>query len=251
MVTAKKIRLVNPQRGTKKRVKRAPRKARKTNPGPLFVLGAVNPHKGANKVAKTAKKRKKNAARRPNPFAKVRAAQKRKNPTRRRRNPDMAGMLAQPVELLKFGLVALLGLVATRQVPQMLLGARNTGLIGYASNLGTALAGAYGTGKFAGNRAAIAFGTGGGLYTVNRILTDKLTPVGQVLSLAGVGDAHASNSLGRLVPGAIFPPSYDEQGRVKFPPVFADAVRRLQPPPAAGAPAGSMSGFRGSSRIKG
>lgn len=253
-VTAQKIRLVNPtgSRGPKTRSKRAPRKARTANPGPLYVLGAVNPHEGGHKVAhkKTAKK-KKSAARKSNPFtAKVRAMQKQYKPAKRsrKRNPGEVGnLISQPVEMLKFGLIALFGLVATRQVPQMALGAKNESWMGYAANLATAVGGAWGTGKIAGNRAAIAFGTGGGLYTVNRILTDKLTPVGRVLSLAGVGDPQASSSLGRIVPGAVYPPSYDEQGRLRLPGPMTEAIRRLNPPAAATGT--TLTGARGASRI--
>jgi hypothetical protein len=190
-------------------------------------------------MKKTAKK--KNPAARKNPFPKVRAMQRNFKPAKRRngrkRNPEMAGAMGamgRPVEYLKFGLIALLGLVTTRQVPQMALGTKNTSWLGYAANLATALAGAYGTGKVAGKNAAVAFGTGGGLYTVNRILTDKLTPVGQVLSLAGLGDAQASATLGRIVPGSVYPPTYDANGNLKLPANFVAAMNKALPAPGTG-----------------
>jgi hypothetical protein len=252
MVTAKKIRLVNPEkRGLRSRSKRAPRKARKANPGPLYILGAVNPQRKTS-MKKPAKKKKNRAARKSNPFPKVRAKQRQFKPKRngrRRRNPDFSGALNQPIEFLKFGLIALLGLVATRQVPQTMLGTKNTSWTGYLANLATALAGSWGAGRFAGKRAALAFGTGGGLYVVNRFLTDKFTPVGQVLSLAGLGDAQASSRLGGIVPGAIYPPSYDARGNLRLPPAVVSAMRAAMAPAPATA-GGGMSGTRmRSSRI--
>src|ERR1041384_7387574 len=124
MVTAKKIRLVNPHKAKSVGAKRAPRKARKTARNPLVLLGAtVNPHKGAKQVAaKKPAKKKKSAARKGNPTVRaLQTSQKQYKPKRRKSNPSVAGMASQPIELLKFGLIALLGLVATRQVPQMAL----------------------------------------------------------------------------------------------------------------------------------
>lgn len=250
MVTVKKVRLVNPHG-------KAPRKAakRKGNPGQLYVLGALNPHNQEKKHVSAKTKKKKNPAARKSAHV-VRAInthrsgmQKSFKPKKKyKRNPEISATLKQPVELLKFGLIALLGLVTTRQVPQMALGSKNTSWTGYAANLATALAGAYGTGKFAGPRAALAFGTGGGLYTVNRILTDKLTPVGQVLSLQGLGDAHASKTLGNLaraIPGGVYPPTYDSNGNLVLPPAFIAAVRKAIPAAAPSSSASTVGRFSG------
>lgn len=248
-ITEKKYRLVNPTRGPKTGAKRAPRTARTTNP--LYLLGpSINPHKGGHKtVAQKKKPAKKTPAARKNPFASARPLNMPK--PKRRRNPEggnVAGILTRPYEVLKFGLVALFGLVATRQAPQLAFGEKNESYLGYAANLATAVGGAYATGKFAGKTAGFAFGIGGGLYTANRILTDKFTPVGRVLSLAGIGDPQASKSLGRIVPGSVYPPSYDEQGNLKLPQNFVDAMQRRLP----AAPAPALSGVRarlGNARI--
>ncbi len=253
MVTVKKVRLVNPHGKRRQPAPRRKAAKRKGNPGPLYVLGALNPNSKEKKHV-TARK-KKNAARKPAHVVRAinshkRGMQRSFRPKKYKRNPELSTTLKQPVELLKFGLIALLGLVTTRQVPQLALGAKNTSWPGYAANLATALAGAYGTGKFAGPRAALAFGTGGGLYTVNRILTDKLTPVGQVLSLQGLGDAQASRSLGNLakvIPGSVYPPTYDAHGNLVLPPAFISAVRKAIP---AAAPAGS-SAASGVGRLSG
>lgn len=247
MVTVKKVRLVNPQKKSRGRhAARAAGAKRKGNPGPLYVLGALNPNKGEKHVTAKKSKKKKNAARK-SPMARAinkhHSFQKSfKAKKKYKRNPELSATLKQPVEFLKFGLIALLGLVATRQVPQMALGAKNTSWAGYLANMATAVAGAYGTGKFAGPRAALAFGTGGGLYTVNRILTDKLTPVGQVLSLSGVGDPMAARTLGRVVPGAVYPPTYDSKGNLVLPPAFIAAMRTALPAPSTNAPAPRLSG---------
>jgi hypothetical protein len=257
MVTAKKIRLVNPHKAKTVGAARAPRKARKRpNPGALYLLGktaaAFNPHKGAKKMAQQKPAKKKPAARKNPQFAGARPAVAQVTKKRRKHSKNPMGLslnsLSQPIELLKFGLIALFGLVATRQIPQMALAEKNESWLGYGSNLGTALGGAYATSRIAGKTAGIAFGTGGGLYTVNRFLTEKFTPVGKVLSLSGLGDAQASASLGRIIPGAVYPPSYDNQGRLRLPPVFVDAMRASNPQPAGGS---AMSGgrMRGNARV--
>jgi hypothetical protein len=63
--------------------------------------------------------------------------------------------------------------VATRIVPQMILGPGNTGLIGYAANAATALAGAWLAGRFsakAGHGALL----GGAVAIASRILSDTM-----------------------------------------------------------------------------
>jgi len=251
MVTIKKRRLINPHKKAAAKKVGSPRAKRaypkKANPGQLITLGFVNPQRGSMKKQKT----KKNPARRPksNPIVNFKASPLQKKYRPRRRNP-MSESLKTPVDALRFGLMALLGLVATRQVPQLVLGAKNTGWIGYAGNLFTAVASGAAAGKFAGKPAGNAVMVGGGLYLVNRILSEQFTPVGKVLSLAGVGDAQASATLGRIRPGTVYPPAYDKNGNLKLPQTFVDAMQRRLPAPAA-APAAKVSGVRGNRMVAG
>ncbi len=237
-----KRRLINPQKTAPKKAesRRASRSAR--NPGELLTLGYINPQRG--KAVKT-KKHSKKKARQPNPHFKFAAKAKAhhyKKP--RRRNPELS--MSRPVEVVKSGAVALAGLVATRQLPQLVLGSRNTGVIGYASNAAAAAITAALAGKFAGKAAASLVLIGGGLYIVNRIMTEQFSPVGKYLSLAGVGDASASARLGRVKEAYFpYPVLYDKAGKPIIP-AEIDA-RRL----ALAAAAASASKVSGLSRISG
>lgn len=184
-------------------------------------------------MAKQAKKRSASAPRRPaakknpNPQPRRRraAAPRRKNPThRRRRNPFPGG---QTTAIVTDAVTALVALVAARQGPQMLLGANNEGWLGYAANMAATFATAFLAGKVGGPAAYKAALIGGSCYTASRILTEKLSPIGQYLSLTGVGDAAAATSLGGL--GTLedrynpYPVSY-ENGQPVFPPELLAAA---------------------------
>jgi hypothetical protein len=200
-----KTTMVNPERKHRKKKpgakkfgsRRAKRKApqQQENPGALFTMGLLNPQrKRTMKKTKKCNPRKKKGAPRvgnPHPFAK-----KAKNPHKKRHNPER--LFGTGKDLLVNGLAALVGLVATRQLPQLLLKDKNTSYIGYASNAVTAVAASYAAKKFANEALGNAVLIGGGLYLVNRILTEQLSPVGQVLSLSGVGDHQAASTLGRV-----------------------------------------------------
>jgi hypothetical protein len=150
-----------------------------------------------------------------------------RNPHRRRRgNPQL---FATTANTLKLGLAALVGLVAARQLPQMILGARNTGAIGYIANLVAAWATSMLAERFLpGTGQAVMIG--GGLYVVNRGLTDYMSPVGKVLSLSGVGDALA---LGEILTGdrtyMPLPVAYDNNRM----PIIPDQIRARPMPVAA------------------
>lgn len=235
-----KRRLVNPEKkiGSPRAARPHPTKA---NPGALLVLGTVNPERRAT-VTKSQKKTKP-ARKTKNPFpffakkAKVAGLQKAYKPRKiRARNPNALDMVKQPVNVAKFGLMALLGLVATRQVPQAILKDKNHGWLGYLANLVTATAGGLATGKFVGKEAGSAVMVGGGLYMMNRLLTEQLSPIGNVLKMAGVGDAAASPalpSLGRLQ-AAYFahPVRRDRNGNVIIPAEITAAAAAAQPPKA-------------------
>lgn len=237
MVKVERVRLVNPSRkrkggATRKRRSGAKKAAgskrrhgvrSRKNPAELLSLGFTNPTRSRSHMAKAKRKRKgrSGAARRhtnahrrsrkSNPFGARRHS--------RRRNP---GMFSGAGSILKDGFYALLGLVAARQLPQLVLGARNTGWIGYAANLFTTLVAAMVGAKTLGAEAGKMIGVGGGVYTVNRVVQDQMSPIGQVLSLAGLGDYTA---LGDIQPGYFpLPVPTDAAGRPIIP-------AELQPPP--------------------
>lgn len=165
---------------------------------------------------------------------------------RRRRSSRNPNFVSGGVNALKRGLYALIGLVLARQVPQLALGAGNTGWMGYAANFATALAAGWVGSKFLGADAGSAILLGGGLYTVARWLGDTFSPVQQYLSLSGVGDPMA---LGDIQPGYFpLPVPVDNAGNPIIPrqiaasPAAAAAASGGAPIPASVAKAGTMSG---------
>jgi hypothetical protein len=218
---SKVLTLYNPQRKTK------PRAKKRNPPGELIALGYLNPKRS---TMKKERKRKKKHNALPNPEHRAR---------RRTRNPDAAGLVRKPLDMLKAGALAAGGLLATRQLPQILLGARNQGVVGYVANLATAaLAGSL-AGAALGAEAGAAVAIGGSLYAFNRILSEQ-TALGKQLSLSGVGDAQAAGHLGALVPGYwTHPVVKDRQGNPWIPNQIIEAaaqavLQRLpQPQPAA------------------
>lgn len=184
-ITKRKFRLVNPSKMTaarspRRRSTRAQRRATKRNPVHLVTLGFANPQRG------TMKKRKKNSAqarvrsRQRNPFTSSKPRSLKDTARRRRRNPEMLG---KATELTKQGASALVGLVAARQIPQMILGAKNTGIIGYLVTALTAFAAKLAVQKVAGPGAGNAALIGGSMQFASRLLNEYLSPVGKVLSL--------------------------------------------------------------------
>ncbi len=248
-VIVKKRRLINPQRPKKvTRAKQAkPAKRRKTNPGTLMSIGFVNPQRSPMKQQKKRKKNpqtKAKRARAKNPvYVSKPTASKKHRSSRRRRNPNL---VSTGTGMAKASLIALGSLVATRQLPQVLLGVRNKGLMGYGANLATAIAAAMVAKSVAGADAAFAAGLGGGVYIANRFLTEKLTPIGQYLSLSGLGDPQANRSrasLGVLRPGYFPTPVQYAGDEPLIPQAIVDAAR-----PAA-IPAAQVSQVAGVGRL--
>jgi hypothetical protein len=92
--------------------------------------------------------------------------------------------------------------------------------------------------------AGAAVAIGGGLYLVNRILSEQLSPIGQYLNLAGTGDAAAASHVGRLKYSYFpFPVMRDNKGNVSLPPEI-DALAAVNAARIAQAPAPSLQGGR-------
>jgi hypothetical protein len=145
-----------------------------------------------------------------------------------RRNP--LGFTGQDGSRILWGSV---GYVAARAVPAMVLPAKNTGLIGYAMNLATALALKF---VLRGDMGDSMF-VGGAVATVTRVVSDQLGTKIQGLS----GDP--AFTMGAYWQSYFAVPTVsDPYGRVSASPYPAPAL----PPPAAG-----MSGYAGAAGARG
>lgn len=157
---------------------------------------------------------------------KKKAAGKKKNPARKpkRRNPGTLGaVLGSPKELITSGVAGLASAVATRQLPQMILGAANTGWEGYLANLATAGVSAWLAGTFAGPAAGKGALVGGLVIVLDRFLTDQVSPLGPYLQLSGVGDATAYSKLGTIRNGYFTRPAIQNaDGSMYIPDPYTD-----------------------------
>ena len=190
---ARKRRRRNP--GNHKIVINSARKRRKStvkrrrNPTPMILSWAAgNPAKRSKSVAKTRSRRRKTyaTAKRSNAGRRRRANPKRIMHHRRRSNP--AG-LGRPMDWLQGGAGVIAGVVGTRALPQMLLGATNTGVTGYAANAVAAVGLGFLTHMlFPRNTVLVTSVIAGGFAgLLSRIIADQ-TPFGAQLSLTGLGD---------------------------------------------------------------
>lgn len=180
----------NRRSGSSRRRKNSARKhknaARKRNTGAIFALTG-NPAKG-HKMAKSRKRRKNRAS------SRSAGPRKRRNTGRRhhrtRRNP---GEFGSPMTWLSGGAGVLTGVVATRGLPQLVLGASNTGPVGYLANaVATALTAFAAHMAFPRNKVfAGSVVAGGAAAILSRIITDYSllgSYSSQVSSLSGMGD---------------------------------------------------------------
>jgi hypothetical protein len=249
MVHVERVRLMNPHKrksqkkrsGGSKSARAGRSKHRRHNSAEMLSLGFLNPHR-SSKMASPKKKRKGSKKRyygfmkkrKSNPYRKSKMSHHHR---RRRRNP---GMFSNATSILKSGFYALVGLVVARQIPQWALGANNTSWIGYGANIVTTLLASWLAHKMLGTDAGNAVALGGGLYVVNRFIQDNLSPVGQVLSISGLGDY---NALGDIQAGYFpLPVPTDASGNPIIP-------SQLQPAPMPAAAGGKgMGGINRSTR---
>lgn len=180
-----KIRLYNPFRkrsssSKKRRVRRVKARRRKSNTGGTLTFMA-NPHRRRRRhnASHSRRRRRSNPFRRPrvhkhhaggrrrrrNPFMKVRRIR------RRSRNPFGGGAVGQTAIKAAW---AIGGGILARSLPQTILGASNTGFMGYAANAATTAVAAMAAGKFFGPSASEGVIIGGAVMTVGRIVEDFL-----------------------------------------------------------------------------
>jgi hypothetical protein len=168
---------------------------------------ASNPHRSKSSrppaakkgrtMAKAPKRRKANAG-----GSHRKASNKQKGRRPRRHNPDnLAAIVGSPKDLVTASVAGLASAVATRQIPQMVLGTSNTGMEGYAANIVTALVTTWAAGKFGGAAAGRGALVGGMVIVLDRVVSDNVSPISSYLSLSGVGDHRAYNKLGTIRPG--------------------------------------------------
>lgn len=204
------------RRATSKRIHKArtrQRRVMRSNPGEILSLVA-NPARRRKGAMKKAHRRRKRAA--SNPARRTRRRRsavsrpkhrrrsRRANPTRviyrtrakhhrrSRRNPSRAGG-GGITGLFTNALWLIGGAVGTKVITQAVLGAKNTGVMGYIGNAVTAFGLSLLVGKLLKNpTAGKAVLSGGIVALVLRLLSDY-TPLGQYTSAIGMGDYQVSN----------------------------------------------------------
>lgn len=145
---------------------------------------------------------------------------------KRRRNPSgLAATIGSPKEIVIGGLAGLASAVATRQIPQAILGASNTGIEGYGANLVTTIAATWAAGALAGPAAGRGALIGGMVIVLDRILSEQVSPISSYLALSGVGDATAYSKLGTIRPGYYAHPGLQNpDGSLYVPDPYTDAA---------------------------
>lgn len=120
----------NPSRVHRKASAPKKRVARKRNLGGIFALTA-NPAGGHRKKMAHTKKRKSSSKKR---HTTAGSHKRTSNPGRRHHRRSNPGNFGNPMEWLTGGAGVLAGVLGARGLPQLLLGASNTGAVGYAAN---------------------------------------------------------------------------------------------------------------------
>jgi hypothetical protein len=187
---------------------------------------ASNPHgkssrpPAARKGSTMAKAAKKKTA---NGGAHHKKSSARKNGKRpRKHNPTPMGSMK---ELVTGGIAGLASAVATRQVPQMILGTANAGMEGYAANIVTTAVATWLASKFGGPAAGRGALIGGSVIVLDRVLSDNVSPISSYLSLSGVGDHQAYSKLGTIRSGFFTHPGLQNpDGSVYVPDPYTDAA---------------------------
>jgi hypothetical protein len=124
------------------------------------------------------------------------------------------------------------GAVGTRVIAQAVLGAKNTGVMGYIGNAVTAFGLSLIVGKLFKNPSAARSVLAGGIVSVVLRLISDYTPLGQYTSQIGLGDYQVSNW--------VTPQRYKDalnSAEVEIPAGWAPTVVQSNAPPH-GAPAG-------------
>lgn len=224
----------------KARVASNPTRRRSSNPRPPARKGRKN---GMATKTRNKKKLKANSGRRrkSNPMMKA-------HRRRRKSNPSLSGTIGSPKELIMGGVAGLASAVATRQLPQLILSASNTGIEGYAANAVTGLVATWLAGAFGGPAAGRGAAIGAAVILLDRVLSDNVSPIASYLSLSGVGDHAAYSKLGTIRQGYFTHPGLQNpDGTLYVPDPYSDAAVAavLQKYPQLAAPIAAATGSTG------
>lgn len=181
-----KIRVVNPTGSGPRRKRRSSRKSQSGGTGGEFIVAKE----------KRRSRRRSNSHRRHrrgNPFGFSMSGRHHKRRSRRRRNPVFGGGRQYVSDLGGTILWGTAGALAARVVPSTFLAAKNTGILGYAANGGTALIGGYLVGKFVGPQAGREF-TAGGLIALGLRLFEDWMSGGTATQVSGDLGFYIENS---------------------------------------------------------
>jgi hypothetical protein len=155
----------------------------------------TNPKK-TRRGRRSRKAYKANRRRSRNPF--TRSSKAHRSSSRRRRRNPIAGFAG--ADLIKLGLGAAGGAVGTRYLTQVVLGDKNTGIMGYGGNVVAALALAYAAAKFAGREVASGVAAGGLAAVILRLWTDKVSGSSASALSGYLGDLEfSSDGLGAYI----------------------------------------------------
>jgi hypothetical protein len=178
--------------------------------------------------------------RRSNPFMSTRSRRHRNyGGRRRRRNPGIGGFSG--TELLSLGLGAAGGAIGTRYLTQAILGDKNTGFMGYGTNLATAIALAWAAHKFVGREIAAGVVAGGIGSLLMRLWSEKVSLTSPTAMSGYLGDIDFSgDGLGAYIAsGFPLPTVSGTQGNYLQIPAGASWGPAMAPAGAAVAPQGS------------
>lgn len=182
------------QKALRKRKKKNPssrRRAARKNPELVsFLLGNSAP-KRRKTVAHSKKKRR--AASRANAGTRRRKSNRARPHHRKRSNPGM-GAIGSPTTWLFGGAGALAGFVGSAALPQMILGASNTGIAGYAATAAATIGLGLLSHFLLPRQPGVTLGviSGGFANLIRRVISDQ-TPFGSYLSNPGMGDYMVAN----------------------------------------------------------
>ena len=175
----------------RRKTRRSTKPARKRNLGGIFALSA-NPAKRSKSMARTRKRKSSSKHHR-------RAGSARRNPTRRvhhrrRSNPGFGG-LGSPQDWLYGGVGVIAGVVGTRALPQLILGASNTGIMGYFANAAATALLTFAA-HFASRSKVLAASVlaGGAASILSRVIQDY-SLLGSYSAQVGLGDYLMSDFL--------------------------------------------------------
>ena len=175
----------------RKRRKKSTVKRRKNPELVSFLLG--NPAKRSTKgMARSRKKTRRAASHRSNAGTRRRRVNRAVH-HRRRRNPGMTGAIGSPQTWLMGGAGVLAGFVGSSALPQMVLGAGNTGMAGYAATAAAAIGLAFLAHMFVKKPAVTGGVVAGGFANLLRKIISDQTPFGSYLSMSGMGDYMVAN----------------------------------------------------------